>query len=84
VTGINAAAAVTPINLVAMAMLATPRQALPETVVRQLELYQRLLREAPYSPLVTVTRCRRPTWSVRRIDGHARAAEACRSATSCA
>jgi len=55
-TEINAAAAVTPINLVAMAILATPRQALPELdLIRQLELYQRLLREAPYSPLVTVT-----------------------------
>jgi glycerol-3-phosphate O-acyltransferase len=53
---INAAAAVTPINLVAMAILATPRQALPELdLIRQLELYQRLLRDAPYSPLVTVT-----------------------------
>jgi glycerol-3-phosphate O-acyltransferase len=53
---INAAAAVTPINLVAMAILATPRQALPELdLVRQLELYQRLLRDAPYSPLVTIT-----------------------------
>jgi glycerol-3-phosphate O-acyltransferase len=53
---INAAAAVTPINLVAMAILATPRQALPELdLIRQLELYQRLLHDAPYSPLVTVT-----------------------------
>ncbi len=53
---INAAAAVTPINLVAMAILATPRQALAEAdLARQLELYQRLLREAPYGPLVTVT-----------------------------
>jgi glycerol-3-phosphate O-acyltransferase len=55
-TEINAAAAVTPINLVAMAILATPRQALPELdLIRQLELYQRLLCDAPYSPLVTVT-----------------------------
>jgi glycerol-3-phosphate O-acyltransferase len=55
-TEINAAAAVTPINLVAMAMLATPRQALPESELgRQIELYQRLLRDAPYSPLVTIT-----------------------------
>jgi glycerol-3-phosphate O-acyltransferase len=54
---INAAAAVTPINLVAMAILATPRQALPEAdLVRQLELYQLLLRDAPYGPLVTITR----------------------------
>jgi glycerol-3-phosphate O-acyltransferase len=53
---INAAAAVTPINLVAMAILATPRQALPEVdLVRQLELYQLLLRDAPYGPLVTIT-----------------------------
>ncbi len=55
-SGINAAAAVTPINLVAMALLATPRQALGEAdLVRQVELYRDLLREAPYSPLVTVT-----------------------------
>jgi glycerol-3-phosphate O-acyltransferase len=55
-TEINAAAAVTPINLVAMSILATPRQALPELdLICQLELYQRLLRDAPYSPLVTIT-----------------------------
>ena len=54
---INAAAAVTPINLVAMAILATDRQAMPESELeRQIDLYQRLLREAPYSPLVTVTK----------------------------
>ncbi|MEP6886006.1 MAG: glycerol-3-phosphate 1-O-acyltransferase PlsB [Gammaproteobacteria bacterium] len=54
---INAAAAVTPVNLVAMAILATPRQALAEAdLLRQLELYQRLLHEAPYGPLVTVTK----------------------------
>ena len=52
---INAAAAVTPVNLVAMAMLATPRQAMPEAdLASQIELYQRLLRAAPYGPLVTV------------------------------
>jgi glycerol-3-phosphate O-acyltransferase len=56
VTEINAAAAVTPINLVAMALLGTPRQALPEAeLAGQLDLYARLLREAPYAPLVTVT-----------------------------
>ncbi len=55
-TGINAAAAVTPVNLVAMAMLATARQALPEAaLVGQIELYQQLLRGVPYTPLVTVT-----------------------------
>jgi glycerol-3-phosphate O-acyltransferase len=53
---INASAAVTPINLVALAMLATPRQAMAEAdLERQLELYRRLLRDAPYSPLVTFT-----------------------------
>ena len=53
---INAAAAVTPINLVAMAILAAPRQALPEAdLVRQIDLYRQLLRDAPYGPLVTVT-----------------------------
>jgi glycerol-3-phosphate O-acyltransferase len=53
---INAAAAVTPINLVATAMLATPRQVLPETdLVRQLELYGRLLRAAPYAAEVTLS-----------------------------
>lgn len=56
VTGINAAAAVTPINLVAIAILATPRQALAEIdLQQQLEMYQRLLRLVPYSPLITVT-----------------------------
>jgi glycerol-3-phosphate O-acyltransferase len=53
---INSAAAVTPINLLAMAILATPRQALAEKDLEsQVELYQRLLRVAPYSPLVTVS-----------------------------
>jgi glycerol-3-phosphate O-acyltransferase len=56
IVGINAAAAVTPVNFVAMAMLATTRQSLPEGVlVSQLELYKDLLRAVPYSPLVTVT-----------------------------
>ena len=56
VTGINAAADVTPINLVATALLAMPRQAAAETdLVAQLELYRQLLRDAPYGPLITVT-----------------------------
>ena len=55
--GINAAAAVTPINLVSMAVLAAPRQALPEAdLVRLIDLYQALLRDAPYSPMVTLSR----------------------------
>jgi glycerol-3-phosphate O-acyltransferase len=53
---INAAAAVTPINLLAVTLLATPRQTLPEAdLVRQLDLYQALLVAFPYSSRVTVT-----------------------------
>ena len=53
---INSAAAVTPVNLLALALLAMPRQALPEAdLVRQLELYRSLLISFPYSNRVTVT-----------------------------
>jgi glycerol-3-phosphate O-acyltransferase len=54
--GINAAAAVTPINLLATALLSTQRGALPESaLMRQLELYLNLLRGSPYAPRVTLT-----------------------------
>jgi glycerol-3-phosphate O-acyltransferase len=53
---INAAAAVTPINLLAVTLLATPRQTLPAAdLLRQLDLYQALLVAFPYSSRVTVT-----------------------------
>jgi glycerol-3-phosphate O-acyltransferase len=53
---INAAAAVTPVGLLAVALLATPRQALSEgDLVRQVDLYRALLRDFPYSERVTVT-----------------------------
>ena len=53
---INAAACVTPVNLIGLALLATPRQNLGEAdLARQLELYASLLRQAPYSPRVWVT-----------------------------
>jgi glycerol-3-phosphate O-acyltransferase len=53
---INSAAAVTPVNLLAMVLLATPRQAMLETdLVRQLDLYRSLLKLSPYSPRVVVT-----------------------------
>jgi glycerol-3-phosphate O-acyltransferase len=53
---INSAAAVTPINLLATALLSTPRGALPESaLLRQLELYLNLLKTSPYAPRVTVT-----------------------------
>jgi glycerol-3-phosphate O-acyltransferase len=53
---INAAACVTPINLVGLVLLAMPRQSMGEAdLVRQLELYASLLRQAPYSPRVWIT-----------------------------
>jgi len=55
-TRINAAACVTPINLLGLVLLATPRQSMGEgDLARQLELYASLMRQAPYSPLVWVT-----------------------------
>ena len=55
-TNINSAACVAPMNLLAMVLLATPKQSMLESdLVRQLELYASLLRQAPYSPLVWIT-----------------------------
>ena len=55
-TNINSAACVAPMNLIALALLATPKQSMLETdLVRQFELYASLLRQAPYSSLVWVT-----------------------------
>jgi glycerol-3-phosphate O-acyltransferase len=52
---INAAAAVTPVNLLAVALLAAPRQAMLEAdLERQLQLYVELLKTFPYSPDVSV------------------------------
>jgi glycerol-3-phosphate O-acyltransferase len=54
--GINSAAAVTPINLLATALLSSPRGALPErSLLQQIELYLKLLRSSPYSTRVTLT-----------------------------
>ncbi len=53
---INSAAAVTPLNLLAVTLLATPRQAmLEEDLVQQIELYLALLQTRFYGPRVTVT-----------------------------
>jgi glycerol-3-phosphate O-acyltransferase len=53
---INSAAAVTPINLLAVTLLATGRRALLEAdLLRQLELYRSLLGAFPYSERITVT-----------------------------
>lgn len=53
---INSAAYVTPINLLAMVLLATSKQAMLEAdLQRQLTLYASLLRRAPYSKWVSIT-----------------------------
>jgi len=55
VRAINSAAAVNPVNLVATALLATPRQALlVNDLARQIDAYRRLLAAARYSARVTV------------------------------
>src|SRR5580704_7071333 len=58
---INAAAAVTPIGLLAVALLASPRRTLVEAdLLRQLTLLKALLAGCPYSTRVTVTRLTPP------------------------
>lgn len=53
---INAAATVTPVNLLALALLATPRQmTLASELERQLDTLLAVLRSVPYSDRVTVT-----------------------------
>ncbi|HWG76494.1 MAG TPA: glycerol-3-phosphate 1-O-acyltransferase PlsB, partial [Steroidobacteraceae bacterium] len=52
---INAAATVTPINLLAVILLATPRQALLEAdLLRQIDTLVAVLRAIPYSERVTI------------------------------
>lgn len=51
---INGAAAINPVNMVAMALLSTPKLAISEeALVLQLETWQQLLQEMPYSDHVT-------------------------------
>jgi glycerol-3-phosphate O-acyltransferase len=53
---VNASAALTPTALLGLALLSTPRQAMPEAdLVRQLDLYRRLAALAPYAPGVWCT-----------------------------
>lgn len=53
---INAAADVNPINLLALALLSTPKHAMGEAdLVAQIELCKTLLSEMPYSDRVTIT-----------------------------
>ena len=64
--GINAAAAVTPISLLAYALLATPKQSMGELELhRQLALSLKLLSRFRYSDSVTL-----PDWSPRDIVDH--------------
>jgi glycerol-3-phosphate O-acyltransferase len=56
VTNINAAAAVNPVNLIATALLATPKHAMDEeALVAQVELCRKLLAAVPYSRELVVT-----------------------------
>jgi glycerol-3-phosphate O-acyltransferase len=53
---INRAADVNPINLLALALLATPKHAMAENdLIAQLELMKALLEELPYSDRITLT-----------------------------
>lgn len=55
VTGINSAASVNPINLVALSLLTAPRQAMDEVALAQLvEEYRDLLAAMPYSNLTVI------------------------------
>lgn len=57
VTRINAAAALNPINLVATVLLATPRQAIEDKLLKQqLFLLSSIQKETPYSPHITMPR----------------------------
>jgi glycerol-3-phosphate O-acyltransferase len=64
---INGAADVNPINLLALALLSTPKHAMGEAdLIAQIELCKKLLVEMPYSDRVTVT-----PHSPERIIAHA-------------
>lgn len=64
---INAAADVNPVNLLALALLSTPKHAMGEAdLIAQIELCKKLLAELPYSDRVTVT-----PHSPERIIAHA-------------
>ncbi|MFZ2507835.1 MAG: glycerol-3-phosphate 1-O-acyltransferase PlsB, partial [Steroidobacteraceae bacterium] len=66
---INAAAAVAPINLLSVALLAAPRQAMVENdLEKQLQLYIDLLRSFPYSPDVSMA-AEDGASIIRRVEG---------------
>ncbi len=69
---INSAAAVTPVSLLAMALLATPRQAMLEgDLIRQLELYLGLIQAAPYSDRIKLAQLGESAMSGAAIVRHA-------------
>ncbi len=55
-TNINSAAVVNPINLLALALLSTPKQAMDEEALQhQLSLYRRLVQQAQYHDSIQLT-----------------------------
>ena len=53
---VNSAAAISPVALISLSLLSMPRHAMAESdLVRQLDLYRRLARLAPYSPDIWCT-----------------------------
>ena len=65
-SGVNSAAAVTPISLLAYVLLATPKQKIGALELgRQLQLSLDLLKSFAYAPSVTV-----PDWSPDDIISH--------------
>ncbi|WP_416399214.1 glycerol-3-phosphate 1-O-acyltransferase PlsB [Allohahella sp. A8] len=63
VVGINAAAALNPVNILSTFLLATPRQSIDATIlVRQSELLVGLLRACPYSAEMTCPDVDGPRW----------------------
>jgi glycerol-3-phosphate O-acyltransferase len=64
--GVNSAAAVTPISLLAYVLLATPKQKIgAQELSRQLHLSLKLLKSFSYAPSVTM-----PDWSPEEIISH--------------
>ncbi|HEU4619957.1 MAG TPA: glycerol-3-phosphate 1-O-acyltransferase PlsB [Gammaproteobacteria bacterium] len=73
---INEAAVLNPVNLVALVMLSTPRQAIVDSELEaQLRLYLELVRRAPYSsrtgqcslgPREIIEHCEQMSWITRR------------------
>jgi len=63
VTEINRAASVNPINLVAMVLLSSPRQAMDEQqLTRQMETYRDMLAMAPYSNMMVLPQGHAADW----------------------